>query len=107
MDMDYIRKKITQLRMAKGLSEYQLSYDLGHSKNYIHNIVTGHSQPSVNELLYLIEYLGVTPKDFFDEEQEYKNPFLAKEIMDGLKNLDGNDLDAVLRVVQQLNNKNR
>ena len=38
MDMDYIRKKITQLRMAKGLSEYQLSYDLGHSKNYIHNI---------------------------------------------------------------------
>ena len=107
MDMGYIRKKITQLRMAKGLSEYQLSYDLGHSKNYIHNIVTGHSQPSVNELLYLIEYLGVTPKDFFDEEQEYKNPFLAKEIMDGLKNLDGNDLDAVLRVVQQLNNKNR
>ena len=107
MDMDYIRKKITQLRMAKGLSEYQLSYDLGHSKNYIHNIVTGHSQPSVNELLYLIECLGVTPRDFFDEEQEYKNPILAKEIMDGLKNLDGNDLDAVLRVVQQLNNKNR
>lgn len=107
MDMDYIRKRITQLRMARGLSEYQLSYNLGHSKNYIHNIVTGHSQPSLIELLYLIDYLGVTPRDFFDEEQQYKEPILAKEIMEGIKGLDKNDLDAVSRVVQQLNNKNR
>lgn len=41
MEMDFIRNRITELRVKKGISEYQLSYDLGHSKNYIHNIVTG------------------------------------------------------------------
>ena len=55
MEMDFIRNRITELRVKKGVSEYQLSYDLGHSKNYIHNIVTGYSQPSVKELLYLID----------------------------------------------------
>ena len=54
MEMDFIRNRSTALRVKKGVSEYQLSYDLGHSKNYIHNIVTGYSQPSVKELLYLI-----------------------------------------------------
>lgn len=60
MEMDFIRNRITELRIKKGVSEYQLSYDLGHSKNYIHNIVTGYSQPSVKELLYLIDTLGIT-----------------------------------------------
>lgn len=68
MEMEFIRNRITELRLKKGVSEYQLSYDLGHSKNYIHNIVTGYSQPSVKELLYLIDTLGITPRLFFDEE---------------------------------------
>lgn len=106
MDMDYIRKRITELRIMRGLSEYQLSYDSGHSKNYIHNIVTGHSQPSVKELLYLIDLLGVTPHDFFDEQHEFRNPILSKEIMDGIKNMDDEDLEAVLSIVKQLNKKN-
>ena len=105
MDIDFVRKRITELRMLNGKSEYQLSYDMGHSKNYIHNLVGGHLQPSVTELLYLIELLGVTPRDFFDEDAEYKNPVLAKEIMDGIKNMGEEDLQAVLGVVRRLNEK--
>ena len=105
MDMYFVRKRITELRMLNGKSEYQLSYDMGHSKNYIHNLVGGHFQPSVTELLYLIELLGVTPRDFLDEDAEYKNPVLAKEIMDGIKNMGEEDLQAVLGVVRRLNEK--
>ena len=65
-----MRQRITELRVKRNISEYQLSYDLGHSKNYVHNIVNGYSQPSVKELLYLIEVLGVTPRDFSDENLE-------------------------------------
>ena len=65
MDIEYVRQRITELRIKRNISEYQLSYDVGHSKNYVHNIVNGYSQPSVKELLYLIEALGVTPRDFF------------------------------------------
>ena len=95
MEMDFIRNRITELRVKKGVSEYQLSYDLGHSKNYIHNIVTGYSQPSVKELLYLIDTLGITPRLFFDEE-----------IIDGIKSMNDQDLEAVLLMVRRLNEKN-
>ena len=102
LDIDYVRNKITELRIKRGLSEYQLSYALGHSKNYIHNIVSGYSQPSLGELLYLLEILEVTPRDFFDEEGDFKNPILAKQIMDGIKGLDDRNLEAILLMVKQL-----
>ena len=85
MDLKFVRERITELRLKRNISEYQLSYDVGHSKNYVHNIVSGYSQPSVKELLYLIEALGVTPRDFFDESAEFWNPYLYKRIMDVIK----------------------
>ena len=100
MEMEFIRNRITELRLKKGVSEYQLSYDLGHSKNYIHNIVTGYSQPSVKELLYLIDTLGITPRLFFDEEAEYRNPILVQEIINGIKSMNDQDLEAVLSRAQ-------
>ena len=35
MDENFIRERITQLRLKKNVSEYKMSYDLGHSKSYI------------------------------------------------------------------------
>ena len=31
MDTQFVRDRITQLRLKKGVSEYQMSYDLGHT----------------------------------------------------------------------------
>ena len=31
MDENFVKERITQLRLKKGVSEYQMSYDLGHS----------------------------------------------------------------------------
>ena len=31
MDTKFVRDRITQLRLQKGVSEYKMSYDLGHS----------------------------------------------------------------------------
>ena len=103
MDIEYVRQRITELRIKRNISEYQLSYDVGHSKNYVHNIVTGYSQPSVKELLYLIEALGVTPRDFFDENVEFNNPFLSKKIMEGIKGMSDENLEAILLIIERLN----
>lgn len=103
MDIEYVRQRITELRIKRGISEYKLSYDVGHSKNYVHNIVTGYSQPSVKELLYLIEALGVTPHDFFDEAFEYSNPYLSKKIMEGIKGMPDEDLEMILMMIERLN----
>lgn len=103
MDIEYVRQRITELRVKRNISEYQLSYDVGHSKNYVHNIVSGYSQPSVKELLYLIEALGVAPRDFFDEAGEFDNPYLAKKVMDGIKKMSDENLEAVLLMIERLN----
>ena len=38
---DFIRERITRLRLERNLSEYQLSYELGQSKGYIQSITSG------------------------------------------------------------------
>lgn len=45
MDESFVRERITQLRLRKGVSEYRMSYDLGHSRGYVHNISSGKALP--------------------------------------------------------------
>lgn len=61
MDIEFIRERITQLRLQKGVSEYKMSYDLGHSRGYINNISSGKTLPSMTEFLAICEYFGITP----------------------------------------------
>lgn len=56
MDESYIAKRITQLRMARNISEYQMSLELGHSKSYIQSITSGKSMPSTQELFNIADY---------------------------------------------------
>ena len=64
MDIEFIRERITQLRLQKGVSEYKMSYDLGHSRGYINNISSGKTLPSMTEFLAICEYFGIQPKNF-------------------------------------------
>lgn len=65
MDTRFISDRISILRTKKNVSEYRMSTDLGHSKSYIQSISSGKSMPSMGEFLYICEYLGVTPREFF------------------------------------------
>lgn len=70
MDEDFIRKRITELRTARNISEYKISTDLGFSKGYIQSITSGRSLPSLPALLDICDYFDITLKDFFDEGVE-------------------------------------
>lgn len=61
---EYVRERITQLRISKGISEYQLSYDLGHSRGYINNISSGKSLPSMSEFFAICDYLILHLRNF-------------------------------------------
>ncbi|MDO4327424.1 MAG: hypothetical protein Q4E24_15600 [bacterium] len=41
MNADFIRERITELRLKKGVSEHQMSMELGHARSYIHGSVNG------------------------------------------------------------------
>ena len=51
MKTGFIRERISELRMRKGVSEYQMSYDLGHSRGYVNNITSGKTLPSMSEFM--------------------------------------------------------
>jgi transcriptional regulator with XRE-family HTH domain len=89
--------------MEKGVSEYRMSTDIGRSKNYVQSITSGRSLPSMSEFLYMCEYLGVTPRDFFDEN--LRNPALLQEAIDALKLLDSEDISLVLSTIKRLQKK--
>ena len=103
MDVDFIRKRLTQLRMEKGVSEYQMSLDMGHSRSYIQSIVSGKSLPSMAEFLYMCEYLGVTPSSFFDEQME--NPALLQKAIDEMRVLPDKDILTLLSLIERFKEK--
>jgi transcriptional regulator with XRE-family HTH domain len=100
VDETFIRNRITELRLKKGVSEYKMSTDMGHSKSYIQSISSGRSLPSLIEFLYMCEYLGTTPRDFFDES--LKDPALLNEAIDALKTLNNDDVDLIMRNIRRL-----
>ena len=83
---DFFRKRLTELRIKKGISEYELSRSLGHSRGYIYNITSGKSLPPLSEFFSICEYFDVTPSQFFDDKVE--QPILIQKSIECLKKLD-------------------
>ncbi len=103
MDLQYIRERISVLRTKKNVSEYRMSTDLGHSKSYMQSISSGRSMPSLGEFLYICEYLGVTPKEFFDEDM--KEPQLVQRLCELTRNMSDADLNILINTAERLNGK--
>lgn len=101
MDYAYIKQRITDLRIEKGVSEYQMSLDLGHSRSYMQNISSGRSKPSIEEFLYICDYFGITPSDFFDEKNQ--EPILIQKALSGMRLLTDKELVALINLIDLLN----
>lgn len=101
MDQQYIRERISELRTKKNISEYRMSTDLGHSKSYIQSISSGRSLPSMGEFLYICEYLGVTPKEFFDVG--ISEPQLVRELYELTRNMSEDNLKMLINLAKRLN----
>ena len=100
MDEKFVRERITQLRLRKGVSEYRMSYDLGHSRGYVHNISSGKALPPMKEFFAICDYFGLTPQQFFDEGTQ--NPELIQKAIAGMKQLDETDLLMLWGLINRL-----
>lgn len=69
------------------------------------SISAGRALPSLSEFLYICEYLGVTSKEFFDEET--KDPQLVRELYNISLSLEKEDLEVLLSMVKRLKEKNK
>lgn len=96
----FVRERITALRLKKGVSEYQMSYDLGHSRGYINNISSGKTLPSLNEFFAICNYFNITPADFFNTDMQ--NPELIHKAVEGMNELDDGDMLMILNHINRL-----
>ena len=100
MDIEFVRERITQLRIQKGVSEYKMSYDLGHSRGYINNISSGKTLPSMTEFFAICDYFGITPIEFFNQNKS--NPKLSQDVLSALEQLNEDDLQLTLMNINRL-----
>jgi len=100
MDESFIRERITQLRLRKGVSEYQMSYDLGHSRGYVYNISSGKVLPPMKEFLAICDYFEISPSQFFDDSTQ--NPELIQKAISGMKQLNEDDLLMLLGLINRM-----
>lgn len=91
MDRETFCKRLTQLRMNKGVSARDMSLSIGQSPNYINGIEGGKNYPSMETFFYICDYFGITPRDFFDVDST--SPAKAAELMEIIKSLPNEQLD--------------
>ena len=97
---EFVKNRITQLRLNKGVSEYQMSYDLGHSRGYVYNISSGKALPPLKEFFAICDYFEITPQQFFDEGTQ--NPELIQKAIEGMRQLDKEDMIILLGVINRM-----
>jgi transcriptional regulator with XRE-family HTH domain len=104
LDESFLILRLASLRTKKGVSARDMSLSIGQSPNYINNIESRKSYPSMTFFYYICEYLGVTPGEFFDGDSV--NPARLKELMDEMKRLD-DAREHMLALARGLNAKKR
>jgi transcriptional regulator with XRE-family HTH domain len=67
-----IGTKIKRLRLKNGLTQEELGERTDLSKGFISQLERDMNSPSIETLFSLLEVLGTTPKEFFDDEEDLK-----------------------------------
>ncbi len=65
-----IGNKIKNLRIQKSLTQEELGERTDLSKGYISQLERSLSSPSMETFFSILEVLGISPKDFFDENEQ-------------------------------------
>lgn len=101
--MDYLEwfcNRVTQLRMQKGVSARDMSLSLGQSACYINKIENRRTLPSMAGFLYICEYFGITPKEFFDTD--VTDPNQVRGIAEAAQKLSPEQSELILRLMKEL-----
>lgn len=90
---EFIRTRITELRILKNISEHRMSLDLDKSGSYIRGITSGAALPSLKELFNIIAYFNMTPAEFFAPMEDAKTPY--HQLCEKLRTLSDDDIEKV------------
>lgn len=98
---EFFALRLAKLREQKGVSAREMSSGLGMANNYIDSIENRKSYPSMEMFGYICEYLDITPREFFEEENDCPNRL--RELMAEAKKLPAESIELVLQLTKTLN----
>ena len=97
---DFIRTRITELRIRKNVAEHRMSLDLDKSPSYIRGITSGQAMPSVKGLIRIIRYFDMTLAEFCEPLNHVETPL--RKLCDRLHKLNIEELEKVNKVVNMI-----
>lgn len=100
MEKEEFIKRLTELRMNKGVSARDMSLSLGQSPGYINNIENGVNLPSMSLFFYICDYFGITPLEFFDMDNS--DPAKIREIAEASKGLTSEQIIHVIAIINDI-----
>ncbi len=100
MEKEEFIKRLTELRMNKGVSARDMSLSLGQSPGYINNIENGVNLPSMSLFFYICDYFGITPLEFFDMDNS--DPAKIQELVSAAKGLNSSQLEHVIAIINDI-----
>lgn len=104
--MDYIEwfyKRVSELRIQKGVSAREMSLALGQSESYINKIENKRTLPSLTGFIYICEYFEITPQEFFNNNAIA--PQKTKLIVDEIQKLTPEQAEHILQIIKDINSK--
>lgn len=99
----WFARRMSQLRIEKGVSARDMSLSLGQSASYINKIENQRTMPSMAGFFYICEYLGITPMEFF--EGDVLSPSLASEIGKEAGKLPPDKAEHILQIIRDMTEK--
>ncbi|MBQ2634162.1 MAG: helix-turn-helix transcriptional regulator [Oscillospiraceae bacterium] len=100
MDQKVFSRRLSELRIQRGVSARDMSLSLGQSAGYINNIENGVNYPSMSVFFYICEYLNITPKEFFDLDTV--NPTKASELLEATRRLNDAQMEHLIALAKDL-----
>ena len=93
-------KRLAELRAKKKVSARDMSLSIGQCSGYISNIENGHNLPSMAVFFYICDYLGVTPCELF--EVENNDPATLSHIFEQIKKLKPEQVEVLQAMLNQM-----
>lgn len=101
----FIIDRITELRLAYKVSEYQMSLELGMSKSYIQSITSGKNLPSARQLLNIADYFGLSLSEFFSESE--KMTLAQSKAISSIQSMNDQDVKLLLEIIERFNRETK
>lgn len=92
--------RLTQLRLAKGVSARDMSLSIGQSEAYINRIENKKMLPSMTTFFYICDYLNITPCEFFTFDDTMSLDIISA--VRKLNSLDSKKRKHILAVIEDL-----